>query len=155
MYSISLGLGRTTRSILTPLALLLSLLALVPACGRSDSAPTPGAGGTGEPAPDPDAPGLHETGPGRYTAVVYSAQGIYDPDEIRVPVGAEVTFRLITDDEMVHGFTIEGTDVELLTAPPEDAVATHTFTDAGEYPFWCQIYCGGGHDIMRGRVIVE
>lgn len=127
------------------LTVVVPLVVLLTSCGPSGSSPSP----------DPDAPGLHRTGPDRFTAIIYSTQGVYDPDEITVPAGSEVTFRLITDDEMIHGLAIEGTDVEISTSPPEDAEATHTFDQPGEYPFVCHIYCGGGHDIMRGKVVVE
>lgn len=136
-------------------AAILPLLLLAAACGQSDSSPPPESTTAEKPTPDPDAPGLHRTGPDRYRAVVYSTQGIYDPDEIRVPVGSKVTFRLVSDDEMIHGLAIEGTDVEISSSPPEDAEAIHTFAEPGEYPFVCHIYCGGGHDIMRGKVVVE
>lgn len=136
-------------------AAILSLLFLAAACGQSDSSPAPESKTAEEPAPDPDAPGLHRTGSDRYRAVVYSTQGIYDPDEIRVPVGSEVTFRLVSDDEMIHGLAIEGTGVEISSSPLEEAEAIHTFAEPGEYPFVCHIYCGGGHDIMRGKVVVE
>lgn len=137
------------------LAAAVPLVVLLASCGQSGPSPSPDSAEAEEPAPDPDAPGVHRTGPDRFTAIIYSTQGVYDPDEITVPAGSEVTFRLITDDEMIHGLAIEGTDVEISTSPPEDAEATHTFDQPGEYPFVCHIYCGGGHDIMRGKVVVE
>ena len=103
---------------------------------------------------DPDAPGVRPTGPNQYEAVIYAFEGGFQPAEVRVPVGAEVTFRVRSTD-LVHGFTIEGTDVELETSLFEFTEATHSFTESGEYPFLCYVYCSGGHDSMRGTVIVE
>jgi len=130
-------------------------LLILAACGGSDPGSSGEAGQVAEQASDVTQDGVRKTGPNRYSVVVYSTQGIFDPDEIRVPEGSTVTFRLKSDDEMVHGLQIEGADVAILSSPPDDSEATYTFTEPGEYPFVCQIYCGGGHDIMRGKVIVE
>ena len=106
-------------------------------------------------AANPDAPGLRQTGPNRYEAVVIAFEGGFDPTEIRVPLGAEVRFRVRSAD-VGHGLQIEGTDIALEAAEGFGfAEATHTFTEAGEYPFLCQIYCIGGHELMTGVLIVE
>lgn len=104
---------------------------------------------------DPVVPGVRQTGPNRYEAVVIAFEGGFDPIEIRVPVGAEVRFRVRSAD-VGHGIQIEGTDIAI--EAPEGvgfSEATYTFTEAGEYPFLCHIYCIGGHELMTGVVIVE
>jgi cytochrome c oxidase subunit 2 len=113
-----------------------------------------GSGETGEDAIDLDSQGVHQIAPDRYVAVITSFEGGFAPTEIRVPVGAEVRFRVRSAD-VPHGLLIEGTDVALETDGFEWVEATHTFTEAGEYPFLCHIYCIGGHEAMRGLVIVE
>ncbi len=104
---------------------------------------------------NPDAPGVRQTGPNQYEAVVIAFEGGFDPTEIRVPLGAEVRFRIRSAD-VGHGLLIEGTDVALEAAEGFGfAEATHTFTEAGAYAFLCHIYCIGGHESMTGVVIVE
>lgn len=142
----------TSRIVATCAAAALLILA---ACGGSDPGSSGEAGQVAEQASAVTQDGVRKTGPNSYSVVVYSTQGLFDPDEIRVPEGSTVTFRLKSDDEMVHGLQIEGTDVAILSSPPDDSEATYTFSEPGDYPFVCQIYCGGGHDIMRGKVIVE
>ncbi len=106
-------------------------------------------------AVDPDAPGLRSTGPNQYEAVVIAFEGGFDPTEIRVPLGAEVRFRIRSAD-VGHGLQIDGTDIALEAAEGFGfAEATYTFTEAGEYPFLCHIYCIGGHELMTGVVIVQ
>ena len=106
-------------------------------------------------ATDPNLPGVRQTGPNRYEAVVIAFEGGFDPTEIRVPVGAEVRFRIRSAD-VGHGIQIEGTDI-VIEAPEGVGFseATYTFNEAGEYPFLCHIYCIGGHELMTGVVIVE
>lgn len=114
-----------------------------------------GSPGPGDQAVDPDAPGVRQTGPNQYEAVIIAFEGGFGPSEVRVPVGAEVRFRVRSAD-VGHGLLIEGTEVALEAAEGfEFAEATHTFTEAGEHAFLCHIYCIGGHEAMTGVVIVE
>ena len=134
------------------LAAAVALLAVLVACG--------GGGGEGSEAGaqieerDPNDPGVWEVGPNRYEAVIVAFEGGFDPSEIRVPLGSEVTFRARSVD-LVHGLAVEGTEVELQLEPREWVQASHTFTEAGEYRLLCHIYCGGGHPAMLGSVVVE
>ncbi len=139
----------------------VSLGAMVPACSillfGCQSPETGGnldAEGASEEVVDPDAPGVRQTGPNQYEAVIFAFEGGFEPEEVRVPVGAEVTFRVRSTD-LEHGFLIEGTDVEFALNAFGFEEATYTFSEAGEYLFMCYIYCSGGHDYMRGMVIVE
>ena len=114
----------------------------------SEEAPAPPAA-----APQPFV-GVRQTGPNQYEAVIRAFVGGYRPAEIRIPAGAEVTFRVKSED-LVHGFSIPGTGIEMELPPNEDAVARHTFSEPGEFTFQCHVYCGGGHETMNGRIIVE
>jgi cytochrome c oxidase subunit 2 len=110
------------------------------------------------PAPPAAAPqssaGVRQTGPNQYEARIVAFVGGYRPAEIRIPAGAEVTFRVKSED-LVHGFSIAGTSIQMELPPNEDAVARHTFSEPGEFTFQCHVYCGGGHETMNGRIIVE
>lgn len=141
----SLGIRMFARMILAAAVLV--------ACGGGGEASE--GGGAGEATPrDPDAPGLHRIGPNRYQAVIYAYEGGFDPAEIRVPAGADVTFRTRSLD-IPHGFFVQGPNLKLITLAGEFSTVTHTFTTRGEHTFFCDEYCGGGHEAMRGRIVVE
>lgn len=101
-----------------------------------------------------DAPGVRQTGPGTYEAVVLGQAWAFAPQEMRFPVGAEVTFRA-TSVDVVHGFQIEGTRVNAMLLPGQITEVTYTFEEAGEHLLICHEYCGLGHHLMFGRIIVE
>jgi cytochrome c oxidase subunit II len=119
----------------------------------------PGPVGTYDPStlrqtPPFDAPGLHDLGGGRYEAIMVAQTWAFAPNEIRVPVGANVTFRVASAD-VTHGFIIEKTDANLTLIPGQIAETSATFREPGTYLFLCHEYCGIGHQTMYGRVVVQ
>lgn len=145
-------------SVLHPATVLgaagLAASMILGSCGNEVPEPVPGDKAMQEPVPDLNAPGLHPVGPNKYELVIHAFEGGFRPSEIRIPAGAEVKFR-VTSEDLPHGFTVEAAGVQLELYQSKFAEATHTFTDPGEYPFQCHLYCGGGHESMHGRIIVE
>jgi cytochrome c oxidase subunit 2 len=78
----------------------------------------------------------------------------FDPGEITVPAGSEVEF-VITSRDVLHGFHVEQTNANVMLIPGRIARVQATFEDPGEYRFVCHEYCGAGHHVMYGNVIVE
>jgi cytochrome c oxidase subunit 2 len=101
-----------------------------------------------------DNPGVRQTGPNQYEAVIIGRMWSFVPDVIRVPSGAEVTF-VVTTPDVLHGFSIEGTRINMMLIPGQISKNTYTFRDAGEHLIICHEYCGLNHHTMFGRVIVE
>jgi cytochrome c oxidase subunit 2 len=101
-----------------------------------------------------DQPGVQQTGPDAYTVVVIGSAWSFTPDEIRVPAGAAVTF-VATSTDIIHGFYVAKTRVNVMLIPGQISRVTHTFDTPGEYLLLCHEYCGLGHHLMSGRVIVE
>lgn len=101
-----------------------------------------------------DAPGLRELAPGRYEAVMTAQTFQFNPNEIRVPVGSKVTFK-VTSKDVIHGFKIENTPINVMIVPGQISQVSTTFTKPGEYLIVCHEYCGAGHHAMFGKVIVE
>lgn len=119
----------------------------------------PGRGGRVDPqqvmrTPPFDQPGVRQTGPGQYEAVVVGLAWAFNPAEIRVPAGAEVTFVATTVD-VIHGFNVEGTRLNMMLVPGQVSRASYRFTEPGEHLLICHEYCGLGHHTMAGKVIVE
>lgn len=98
--------------------------------------------------------GVEQIGPNEYKATILSFAFGYDPNTITVPVGSTVHFEATTKD-VVHGMHIAGTPVNLMLIPGHIAEYTQTFNEPGEYLFVCHEYCGIGHEVMFGKLIVE
>jgi cytochrome c oxidase subunit II len=99
-------------------------------------------------------PGVTELAPGHYQATVLAQIWSYSPNEIHVPVGSTVHFRA-TSKDVVHGFFIPKTNVNVMLLPGQIAQVQARFDRPGEYPIICHEYCGIAHHTMWGRVIVE
>jgi cytochrome c oxidase subunit 2 len=101
-----------------------------------------------------DQPGVRQTGPNAYEAVILASAWQFTPGELRIPRGAEVTFTA-TSTDVLHGFHVAGTRINLMLIPGQIGRVTYTFDEAGEYLIVCHEYCGAGHHFMFGKVIVE
>jgi cytochrome c oxidase subunit 2 len=88
------------------------------------------------------------------TVVMVGMMFTYNPNEIRVPAGKPVTFRL-TSIDITHGFQIVGTNGNTMIVPGYVSQFTTTFDQPGEYLIVCNEYCGTGHHLMSAKLIVE
>jgi len=98
--------------------------------------------------------GLQEIAPGKYQAVVIAQIWSFTPDEIDLPVGAEVSF-VATSADVIHGFFIPGTRVNMMLIPGQVSEFDYRFTKPGEYLLICHEYCGRLHHTMSGKVVVK
>jgi len=101
-----------------------------------------------------DNPGVFQTGPNRYEVVALGSAWAFQPREIRVPAGAEVTF-IATATDVIHGFHVEGTKVNFMLIPGQITRLSSVFSEPGEHLVICHEYCGAGHHLMYAKVIVE
>lgn len=101
-----------------------------------------------------DRPGLHKRLDGTYEAYFVGAIFAWNPQQIVVPRGATVTF-YITSVDVLHGFAIAQTDVNMEVVPGWVSTMTHTFKTPGEYLIVCNQYCGAGHHAMSARIVVQ
>jgi len=76
------------------------------------------------------------------------------PNEIRVPPGRRIRFRL-TSADVTHGFIVAGTNVNSMIVPGYISQFTTTFARTGDYLLMCHEFCGNGHHAMQGRIIVD
>lgn len=96
---------------------------------------------------------VRELGPGRYEVNLVARVWAFDPNEITIPKGSTVTFYVHSQD-VLHGMKILGTTVSMMVIPGQVGRATYTFEEPGEYLFVCHEYCGMGHHVMHGKVVV-
>jgi cytochrome c oxidase subunit 2 len=84
---------------------------------------------------------------------VVAQQYAFIPRCIVVPAGKPVTIRLASAD-VVHGFLVQGTNVNAMVVPGYVTTVHTTFNDVGERLMPCHEYCGVGHQAMWARVRV-
>ena len=98
-------------------------------------------------------PGVTVRPDGSVVVVATAQLFSFTPDPIEVPVGKPVTFRL-TSADVIHGFEIVGTNANAMVVPGYVSQFTVTFEKAGEYLIACNEYCGMGHHMMTGKIVV-
>lgn len=111
---------------------------------------------------DPDAlnehedfgdPGVHEVGENEYEVYVQAYHPSFIPNTIVVPENSTVTFK-VTSGDVIHSFSIVGTNANTMVIPGEISSMTVEFDETGEYGIVCNEYCGEFHHLMEGEVIV-
>jgi cytochrome c oxidase subunit 2 len=91
---------------------------------------------------------------GSVTVTIVALMYVFLPNEIRVPAGRPVTFRMSSAD-VVHGFQIVGTNGNTMIVPGYVSQFTMSFDEPGEYLIACNEFCGVGHHGMYATLIVE
>ncbi|MGM0505801.1 MAG: cytochrome c oxidase subunit II [Bacteroidota bacterium] len=74
----------------------------------------------------------------------------FQPSEITLPVGSTVHL-YVTSPDIVHGFKVEGKNVNLMAVPNTVNYIKVTFGEEGVYHFSCHEFCGIAHHTMAGR----
>jgi cytochrome c oxidase subunit 2 len=101
-----------------------------------------------------DKPGLRDLGGGRYEAYYVAQVFSFTPNVLHLPVGATVTF-YVTSPDVVHGFEIAQTNINMTIVPGWVNSATHTFRKAGTYLLVCNEFCGVEHQNMFATIEVK
>lgn len=66
------------------------------------------------------------------------------------------TYRLhVSSLDLQHGFSLQPVNMNFQVLPGYDHVLTITPTEAGEYHIICNEFCGIGHHMMTGKIIVD
>jgi cytochrome c oxidase subunit 2 len=108
-------------------------------------------------------PGVEQVGPNEYDVYVIAQQFIFRPGSteagqpaITVPEDSTVNFK-ITSSDVIHGFSVVGTNANTMAIPGEVAEVTVEVDGPEEYGIVCHEYCGQGHHDMAGllRVVPE
>src|SRR5262249_37203657 len=84
---------------------------------------------------------------------VVAQQYAFVPSCLVVPAGKAVTIRLASAD-VVHGFLVQGTNLNAMVVPGYVTTVHTTFKDPGERLMPCHEFCGLGHQAMWARVRV-
>ena len=84
-------------------------------------------------------PGLREYPNGSYDLYIVSQMFSFDPSEVTIRVGSEVTF-YVTSIDVQHGFKLANTNVNMQIVPGQVSKLTVTFDEPGSYDFICTEY---------------
>lgn len=101
-----------------------------------------------------DEPGLHDNGDGTYDLVIVAQAWSWNPREVTVPVGAEVTIKAASID-VIHGLVIPRTQANVMVIPGQISEVEVVFDEPGVYSLICHEYCGIGHHNMGGLIFAE
>jgi cytochrome c oxidase subunit 2 len=77
----------------------------------------------------------------------------FSPASLRVRRGEPVTLRIASLD-VVHGFSLPALGVRATLVPGQVAEVQIVPTEAGSFPFACDVFCGDGHEDMAGTLEV-
>jgi cytochrome c oxidase subunit 2 len=91
---------------------------------------------------------------GRYEVHMVAMMWEFEPEEFEFPQGATVDLYL-TSDDVLHGFQIQGTNVNLMAVPGTVNYARVRFDEPGEYRVVCHEFCGSEHQGMVAKITVE
>ena len=76
------------------------------------------------------------------------------PSEIKVKKGDTVRLKVKSID-VPHGIAIREYDIKVGLPAGEEKAVEFVADKTGEFEFYCSVYCGSGHGMMRGKLIVE
>lgn len=100
-------------------------------------------------------PGLRTIVEGEeYDLYIVASRFSFDPNEVTVPKGAKVNI-YATSSDVQHGFILQDTNVNMMVIPGQVSKLSADFNDVGAFNFICQEYCGLGHAVMFGQIVVE
>jgi cytochrome c oxidase subunit 2 len=91
---------------------------------------------------------------GRYEVHMLAMMWEFEPEELELPLGATVDFYL-TSEDVLHGFQILGTNVNLMAVPGAVNYARVRFDEPGEYRVVCHEFCGSEHHEMMSTITIE
>jgi cytochrome c oxidase subunit II len=90
---------------------------------------------------------------GSVTVRAIGQQYSFTPQCMLVPTDTPVTFRA-TSPDVVHGFLIQGTNVNTMLVPGYISEIPARFSTPGEHLMPCHEFCGVGHEGMWAKVKV-
>lgn len=90
---------------------------------------------------------------GSVTVRIVGQQYSFTPQCILVPTDTQITFRATSADAL-HGFLIEGSNINSMLVPGYISSLPAHFHESGEHLMPCQEFCGVGHEAMWAKVKV-
>jgi cytochrome c oxidase subunit II len=142
-------MNRNVVTIIVSIALVLGVMLIVLANRNTSVAPTQDneEGATGQNV-TPQSSGMVK----EITMTATSFE--FDPPSITVKQGESVRLKIQSLD-VTHGFAIPEFNVNSHLKAGEETVVEFTPDKKGTYTFYCSVFCGHGHQDMKGTLVVE
>lgn len=78
----------------------------------------------------------------------------FTPDTVKAKAGQPVTL-VLTSLDRIHGFKMPAFGIRTDIVPDRETRVTITPQAAGSFAFFCDVFCGDGHEEMGGTLLVE
>lgn len=78
----------------------------------------------------------------------------FHPNKVTVRHGQPVTL-VLTSEDRIHGLKIPDLGLRAEIVPGQETRVTFTPEKPGSFAFFCDVFCGDGHEEMDGILIVE
>lgn len=78
----------------------------------------------------------------------------FHPAKVTVKLGQPVVL-VLTSEDRIHGFKMPELGLRTDIVPGQETRVTLTPQKAGSFTFFCDLFCGDGHEDMDGTLIVE
>ena len=77
----------------------------------------------------------------------------FTPEKVTAQVGQPLTF-VLTSLDRIHGFKMPEFGIRTEIVPDQQTRVTITPQKAGSFAFFCDVFCGDGHEDMSGTLRV-
>jgi plastocyanin len=98
-------------------------------------------------------PAPKETAKDEQVVKIQAKRYEYTPNEITVRKGVPVVLELTSLDRL-HGFKCPDLSIRSDVEPGKVSIVRFVPDKVGSFEFFCDIYCGSGHENMRGKITV-
>ena len=78
----------------------------------------------------------------------------YHPNKVTAKLGQPVVL-VLTSEDRIHGFKMPDFGLRTDIVPGQETRVTLTPDKAGSFTFFCDVFCGDGHEEMEGTLVVE
>tara|TARA_B100000315_G_C14374384_1_gene494482 strand:+ start:235 stop:669 length:435 start_codon:yes stop_codon:yes gene_type:complete len=86
--------------------------------------------------------------------LMVAKQWDFTPSTIEVNKGDTVKI-IIENIDVTHGFSIPDFGINKNLQPGEETIIEFVADKEGTFPFACNVFCGSGHAIMSGKIVVN
>jgi cytochrome c oxidase subunit 2 len=76
------------------------------------------------------------------------------PDKITAKLGQPLVL-ILTSEDRIHGFKMPDFGLRADIVPGQETRVTLTSGKAGSFAFFCDVFCGDGHEDMDGTLTFE